>query len=140
MSTSPSDAHGWATRTFQTTVALTAWTVAWVASLALATFGPGALWNDVPALTVGAIVVSVLIGVGMLIAHKRQLQTMDELQRATQLQAMAWSLGAGLVGGTALTLLDRHDVIGIDVGIGHLIVLMAVVYMIGTVAGTLRYR
>lgn len=140
MSTSPSDAHGWATRTFQTTVALAVWTVAWVASLALATFGPGALWNDVPALTVGAIVVSVLIGVGMLIAHKRQLQTMDELQRATQLQAMAWSLGAGLVGGTALTLLDRHDVIGIDVGIGHLIVLMAVVYMIGTVAGTLRYR
>jgi hypothetical protein len=140
MSTSPSDAHGWATRTIHASIALAAWTVAWVASLALATFAPGALWNDMPALTVGAIVVSVLIGVGMLLAHKRQLQTMDEFQRATQLQAMAWSLGAGLVGGTALTLLDRHDVIGIDVGIGHLIVLMAVVYMIGTVAGTLRYR
>jgi hypothetical protein len=140
MSMNRSDAGTWESRATHTTLALAGWTVAWVASLALAAFGPGALWNDMPALTIAAIAASVLIGIGMLIAHKRLLEAMDELQRATQLQAMAWSLGAGLVGGTALTLLDRHDVIGIDVGVAHVIVLMAVVYMVGTVVGTLRYR
>lgn len=139
MSTNRTDAGAWEARTARTTLALAAWTVAWVASVALASFGPGALWSE-PALTAAAIVVSVVVGIGMLIAHRRQLQAMDELQRATQLQAMAWALGAGLVGGTALTLLDRHGVIGLDVGVGHVIVLMAAVYMIGTVAGTLRYR
>ena len=140
MSTNPTGAGTWAARTTRTTLALAGWTVGWVASLALAAFGPGSIWHDAPVLTVAAIVLSVLVGIGMLLAHRRQLAATDELQRATQLQAMAWALGAGLVGGTALTLLDRHGVIGLEVGVGHLIILMAVVYLIGSVAGSLRYR
>lgn len=134
------EAGPWESRVARSALALAAWTVAWVASLALAAFGPGALWDEESALTGAAIGASLLIGIGMLVAHRRQLQAMDELQRATQLEAMAWSLGAGLVGGTVLSLLDRFDVIGLDAGIGHLIVLMALVYVIGTMVGTLRYR
>ena len=134
------EAGPWESGVARSTLALAAWTVAWVASLAFAAFSPGALWDEGSALTVAAIGASVLIGIGMIIAHRRQLQTMDELQRATQLEAMAWSLGAGLVGGTVLSLLDRFDVIGLDAGIGHLIVLMALVYVVGTIVGTLRYR
>ena len=139
MTTQP-PADAWVRRTIRSTLGLAAWTVAWVASLALARFGPGSLWNDQPALTLVAIACTVLIGIGMLFAHKRYLQTLDELQRSTQMQAMAWSLGAGLVGGLAWSLFARHNLVGIEPGIEHLVGIMAVVYMVGSIVGTLRYR
>jgi predicted membrane protein len=129
----------WAARMIRNTVALAAWTAVWVATLALARFGPGGLWNDA-ALTVLAIVFSVLAGVGMLLANKRHLSGLDEMQRTIQLQAMAWALGAGLVGGCAWTLSDRHDLIAFDATIAHLVMFMAVVYLAGCIAGLRRYR
>jgi len=140
LSTHPPDTHAWASRMIRTTLGLAAWTAAWVASLALAAFGPGVLWNDQPAPTVVAIAFSVLVGVGMLFANKRNLQGLDELQRTIQLQAMAWSLGAGLVGGCAWSLFARHDLVGFEAEIGHLIAFMGLVYLAGCVAGALRYR
>ena len=140
MSTDPADTGAWASRMIRNTVGLAAWTAAWVASLALAAFGPGVLWNDHPVPTLIAIGVNVLIGIGMLLANKRNLQGMDELQRTIQLQAMAWSLGAGLVGGLALSLLARHDLVGFEAEIAHLVAFMALVYMAGSVGGLLRYR
>lgn len=134
------DTNAWAVRSARATLTLAAWTAAWVATLALAAFGPGALWNDEPAPTIAATVVNVLVGIGMLLANKRNLQAMDELQRAIQLQAMAWSLGTGLVGVPAWTLLARHGVIGVDVEVAHLIGFMAVVYVVGCFIGVLRYR
>ena len=65
---------------------------------------------------------------------------MDELQRTIQLQAMAWSLGAGLVGGSAWSLFARHELVGFEAEIAHLVVFMGLVYLVGCVAGLLRYR
>jgi hypothetical protein len=121
------------------TVGLAAWTAAWVGSLALARFGPGRLWPEPSALTAAAIGVSILVGIGMLVANKRHLLGMDELQRILQLQAMAWSLGAGLVAGTAWVLLDRHRLVAVDASIGHLIVLMALAYLAALAVGLRRY-
>ena len=129
----------WARQTVST-LGLAAWTASWVASLALARFGPDVLWNDQPLLTLVAIGLTVLVGIGMLFAHKRYLQALDELQRTTQMQAMAWSLGIGLVGGLAWTLFARHDLVGFDAEIAHMVVLMAAVYMVGSIGGVLRYR
>jgi len=140
MAAHPPDTGAWATRMVRNTLGLAAWTGAWVASLALAAFGPDALWNGDAPLTMIAIAFNVLVGVGMLFANKRTLQAQDELQRTIQLQAMAWSLGIGLVGGLAWTLFDRHDLIAFDAEIAHLVALMGVVYLIGSVAGLLRYR
>ena len=140
MSAHPHDTGAWASRMIRNTLGLAAWTAAWAASVALAAFGPGMLWNHQPAPTLMAIAFSVLVGVGMLFANKRNLQALDELQRTIQLQAMAWSLGAGLVGGVAWTLFARHDLVGFEAEIGHLVAFMAVVYMAGCVAGLLRYR
>ena len=140
MTTHPPDTGAWASQMIRNTLGLAAWTAAWVASVALAAFGPGILWNDQPVLTLLAITFSVLVGVGMLFANKRNLQGLDELQRTIQLQAMAWSIGAGLVGGVAWTLFARHGLVGFVAEIGHLVAFMGVVYMVGTVAGTLRYR
>jgi hypothetical protein len=140
MSARPHDSGAWASRMIRNTLGLAAWTGAWVASVALAAFGPRILWNDQPAPTLIAIGFTVLVGVGMLFANKRNLQALDELQRTIQLQAMAWSLGAGLVGGVAWTLFARHDLVGFEAEIAHLVAFMGVVYLAGCVAGLLRYR
>ena len=140
MSAHSPEAGAWASRVTRKTLGLAAWTAAWVGSVALAAFGPEVLWNNQVAPTLLAIAFNVLIGVGMLFANKRNLQAQDELQRTMQLQAMAWSLGAGLVGGIAWTLFDRHDLVGFEAEIAHLVAFMGVVYMVGSVAGFLRYR
>ena len=133
-------ADAWAARTIRSTIALAAWTAAWVATLAFATFAPARLWSGSLVPTLLAIALNVLVGVGMLWANKRYLSGLDELQRAIQLEAMAWALGAGLVGGCAWTLFDLHDLIGFEASIAHLVMFMAVVYMAGCVAGVRRYR
>ncbi len=140
MSAHTPETKAWASRMARNTVGLAAWTATWAATVALAAFGPDALWNNERAPTMLAIAFSVVVGIGMLFANKRYLQSLDELQRTIQLQAMAWSLGAGLVGGTAWTLFARHELVGFEAEIGHLIVLMALVYLAGSIAGLLRYR
>ena len=140
MSTPPPAASTWASGMIRNVLALAAWTGAWVASLALAAFGPAMFWNDQPGPTLIAIAFNLLVGGGMLFANKRYLKSLDELQRTIQLQAMAWTLGAGLVGGLAWTLLARHDLVGTEAEIAHLVMFMGAVYMAGCVAGVLRYR
>lgn len=129
----------WAARMIRHTLGLAAWTAAWVATVALARFGPGALWNEQSAATGLAIAFNVLIGIGMLIANKRHLQAMDELQRTIQLQAMAWALGAGLVAGMAWTLLDRYGLVAFEASIAHLVIFMALAYLTGIAVAARRY-
>jgi hypothetical protein len=140
VATHPPDAGEWASRMIRSTLGLAAWTVAWAATLALAAFGPEVLWNHEPAPTLAAIAFNVLVGIGMLLAHKRYLQGLDELQRTIQLQAMAWTLGAGLVGGLAWTLLTRFELVPFEAGIAQLVIFMGAVYVVATIAGSLRYR
>ena len=138
MTPQPTESAAWESRSVRSTAAMAGWTAAWVATVALAAFGPEILWNDQPALTLAAIGLSVLVGIGMLFANKRNLLAMDELQRGIQLQAMAWTLGAGLVGGVAYSLLA--ELAGFEAEIGHLIAFMSLVYLTGSIAGQLRYR
>jgi hypothetical protein len=140
VTTNPSETNAWSSRVVRNTLGLAIWTIAWVASMALAAFGPGLLWNDQPEPTLLAIAFGVVVGARMLLANKRYLLALDELQRAIQLEAMAWSLGAGLVGGTAWTLLARHDLMAFEAQIGHLLAFMAVAYLVGCLAGLRRYR
>ena len=140
MSSHTPDSGAWESRTARNTLGLAAWTIAWVASLALAAFGPEFLWNNESAPTLVAIAFNVAVGIGLLLAYKRYLQALDELQREIQLQAMAWSLGAGLIGGTAWTLFMTLDVVAFEAEIAHLTMFMSAVYLVAIVAGTLRYR
>ncbi len=140
MNPNSSDPAAWESRSVRSTLSLAAWTFAWAASVALAAFGPAIVWNDDPVPTLAAIGLSVLVGFGMLLANKRSLQAMDELQRRIQLQAMAWTLGAGLVGGIAWSLFARHELVGFDAEIAHLVAFMSLVYVAGCITGNLRYR
>lgn len=119
---------------------LALWTGAWVVSMALATFGPQFLWNDFPALSIGAILLNVILGIGMILANRNYLDRLDELQRKIQLEAMAFSLGLAVVLGLAYSLLDVTNLVYFDAEISHLVILIGLTYFAGTLIGQYRYR
>ena len=139
MNSSSPDSRGLAERTRRNTLRLGGWTAAWVITLAIAVFGPALAW-DGKALSLGAILVNVAAGIGMIIANKRHLDGLDELQRKIQLDAMGIALGVGLVGGLAYSALDISNVIATDAEISLLVMLIGLTYFIGVVVGQRRYR
>ena len=122
------------------TALLALWTFAWVATLALARFGPSHLWDSQPAASWAAVAINLAAGVGWIVAHARFLRGIDELQRKIMQDALAITLGVGWVAGFAYVVTDAADLIALDADIGVLTALLAVVYMIAIVGGNLRYR
>lgn len=114
----------------QNTSNLAKWTVAWLLTLAIASFGPHFLWQDQTVITVAAIVINILVGVMMILANKRQLQGMDELQQRVQLNAMGITLGASLVFGLAYSLLQSSGLVLFNEDISHLVLFMGVTYLV----------
>ena len=135
-----SNTNAWEARTKKNTKSLAVWTVAWTLSMALATFGPKFIWQGDRLLTILAILLNLGLGIGMIVANKRHLKGLDELQQKIQLEAMALALGVGLVGGLSYSLLDITNLIHSDAEISHLVILMALTYMGGIVAGQVRYK
>lgn len=115
------------------------WTLAWLISLAIATFGPLSLWEGHTNLSIIAIGLNLAVGIGMILANKRHLKAMDELQQKIQLEAMGITLGITLVVGLAYSVLDTANVIAFDAEISHLITIMGLTYGVATVAGHRRY-
>ena len=119
---------------------LALWTLAWVATLALARFGPRLLWGSQPVASWAAVATNLAVGIGWIVAHARYLREIDELQRKIMQDALAVTLGVGWVGGFAYVVADAADLIAQDVGNGVLPALLAVVYMIAIVVGNIKYR
>lgn len=136
MSTKSSD---WDARNKRNTFRLGYWTSAWVATLAVAVFGPLLVW-DGKVLTLASILLNIGVGVGMIVANKQHLDGLDELQRKIQLEAMALALGAGLVGGMAYSTMDVTNLIPGDAEISFLVMLISVTYMLGIYFGRRKYQ
>jgi hypothetical protein len=111
------------------TVNLAIWTFAWVASVALVTFGGMFLWDDNTLLTSLAIIVNIGLGIGMIIANRRFLLDSDELMKKLHLEAMSLTLGLVLIFGIAYSLMDQRNIIPFDAEIGHLVIFMSLSYM-----------
>ena len=137
MSTQTGD---WALRQKRNTQRLAVWTAAWVLTMALATFGPTFIWAENKLLTVIAIAVNLAVGAGMILANKRHLLGLDEMQQRVQLEAMGITLGVGLVAGLGYSLLDITDVIAVDAEIAFLIMLMGLTYLTALFTGLRRLR
>lgn len=133
-------APGWQANVKQQTIRLAYWTLAWLVSMAVATFGPLMLWSSSTPITLAAIGINVLIGFGMIRANRNHLQSLDELQRKISLEAMALTLGVGLVIGLAYSNLDVADIIGFDAEISHLVILMALTYLSAIGLANRKYR
>ncbi|MCL1066873.1 hypothetical protein L2735_08650 [Shewanella olleyana] len=130
----------WKANNCRDTKSLAKWTTAWVVTMAIANFGPKFIWQENELLTLLAIVVNLAVGVGMILANKRHLAGLDELQQRIQLNAMAGSLGVGLIVGLSYSNLDVTGLIGFDAEISHLVIIMALTYMVGILLGNRKYQ
>jgi heme exporter protein D len=126
-------------RTRRNTVRLGLWTGAWLISMAVAVFGPIFVWES-RAVSLVAILINVALGICMMIANKRYLDGLDELQRKIQLDAMALALGMGLVIGLGYSAMDIANVIEVDAEISFLVMLIGVIYLLGILIGRRKYQ
>ena len=76
----------------------------------------------------------------MIRVFKQYLLGLDELQRKIQLDAMALTLGVGMVVGVSYELLEDIKLITFEPEISHLILLMCLTYCIGIILGNRRYQ
>lgn len=119
------------------TVHLAKWTLAWVLTLALASFGPKSLWPEQSTLfSIAAVVLNISAGIMMILANKRHLAGLDELQQRLHLNAMAITLGGSLVFGLAYSVLQTSGIISLRQGISHLVMFMGITYFVCVVVMT----
>lgn len=118
---------------------LAAWTWSWVATMAIATFGPKYIWDDHTLLTVLAVVVNLANGILMILANRSLFNDFDELERKIHLESMALTLGSAVVVGLSYTLLDTTNLIKHDAEISNLVLFIGVMYLICITVNTKRY-
>jgi hypothetical protein len=125
----------------RTTAWLFLWTLAWVATLALAKFGPQHVWDSSQAMSRTAVAVNLVAGIGWIVAFTRFLRAQDELQRKIVQDALAITLGAGWVAGFAYVVAENAGLVtgGVDIAVG-LPVLLGVVFVAAFAVGRIRYR
>ncbi|MEL6200590.1 MAG: hypothetical protein AAFR09_10375 [Pseudomonadota bacterium] len=121
------------------TLRLAQWTGAWLVTVALAVFGARFLWENNATLSVLAIALQAAVGAGMIIANKRHLLNLDELQQRIQLEAMGITLGVTLIAGIAYSSLDIVNVISGDAEISFLVMLMGITYLMSLLVVRRRY-
>lgn len=127
-------------RSNRATAHLIVWTLAWIATLALARFGPALLWGpqQVAASWV-AVVINLAVGVGWIIAHMRFLRAVDDLNRKIVLDAIAVTLGVGFVVGFAYVVANSAGLVA-DVDVAIFPALLGAVYVLAFLVGRIRYR
>jgi len=118
---------------------LALWTWSWVATLAVATFGPVLIWDGHLTLTLFAILTNLVNGVLMILANRKLFNHYDELERKIHLESLALTLGLTVVVGLAYSLLDQTNVIPFDAEISVLVLFIGLNYMITLLINRKRY-
>ncbi len=134
------DSGNWAASGLRNSVRLMFWCAAWVASMALAAFGPRLMWNFDTLLTTLFVLINLGIGFGMIVATKRYLKGLDEMHQKIFLDAAVLTLGVGLVCGNSYELLEDIRLITFQPEISHLILLMCLTFLTAMIVGHRKYR
>lgn len=119
---------------------LALWTWTWVATLAIATFGPEFIWDDHTFLTVFAILVNFVNGILMILANRDLFNHFDELEKKLHLEAMGITLGLTMVVGLTYSVLDQKDIIPMDAEIGFLVMFMGLCYLTALTINAKKYK
>ncbi len=128
------------TKNCANTITLRNWTVAWVITMAIAAFAPKFIWDYNTAFSVIAILINAVIGFRMLVANRVYLRGLDEMQQKILMDAMALSLGVGLVVGLSYELLEDIKLITFQPEINHLVIVMVITYLIAVISGHRKYQ
>jgi hypothetical protein len=131
---------GYQSRFQKNTKRLVGWNGAWVAATFLMLLGPKVLWSNALGFTLSAVGLDVAVGVGMVLATKKYVMELDELQRKVFLNALGIAMGVGLITGVPLSAMDAYHVIPFHANIGLLIILMGLAFFVSFLYGTWRYR
>ena len=140
MNTSNKHSFDYETNNRKSMVQLRNWTLAWLMASALAVYGPKWLWGYSTAPSILFVLVNVVVGFAMIWSLKRHMQALDELQRRIMLDASALSLGVGLVCGLAYEMLEDIRLISFQPEISHLVMLMALTYLVGIMLGNRKFQ
>lgn len=132
--------ENWNTQLKRNTKKLAVWSTLWTGSMALATFGPKFIWDENVSLTVLAVIINALLGIGMILTNIKHINSLDDLQKKIQLDAMGIALGVGVVGGLSYTLLDVTNLITVDAEIGFLVIFISLTYLVALLIGKMRYK
>jgi len=76
----------------------------------------------------------------MILANKKYLAELDELQRKVQLNSMGITLGVGLIAGVPISVMDAYHLIPFHSDIAYLLILMILTFAVSNLYGTWRYR
>lgn len=140
MNKKKTDSTKWATTNKRHNLRLSAWSGAWVLSTALAAFGPKLLWDFDTLLTISAVIISLIVGFGMIRATKRYLLGLDEMHQKIFLDASVLTLGVGLVCGNTYELLEDIRLISFEPEISHLVILMSLTFLTAMILGHRKYQ
>ena len=132
--------NGYQARTRTNVIQLFRWNGAWGVATALMAFGPKFLWNGALLLTLMAVGLDVAVGVGMILANKKYLAELDDLQQKVQLNSMGITLGVALIAGVPFSVMDAYHVIPFHADIGYLLILMSLTFAVSNLYGAWRYR
>lgn len=132
--------ENWETQIKKNTFKLSIWSAIWTGSMALATFGPKFIWDKNVTLTVLAVLLNAIFGIGLILANIKHINALDDLQKKIQLDAMGVALGTGIVGGLSYTLLDITNLISNDAEISYLVMFMSITYLISLIIGQKRFK
>ncbi|MCX2745342.1 hypothetical protein OO013_15800 [Mangrovivirga sp. M17] len=119
---------------------LSIWTFAWVITVALVSFGAKFLWDFNEAISIAAIILNLITGIGLILANRRYIMDLDELQRKIFMDAMAMALGVAVVGGLAYSMMDITNVIKGDAEISIVVMMIGITYMVSIIIGNFRYK
>jgi hypothetical protein len=132
--------EGYRSRTFAGVLRLLSWNVAWLAATWLMRFGPVFFWKQASALTWLGVGLDVVVGVGMVLATKKYVMGLDELQQKVYLNALGITVGVAVVAGVAAPVMSLYHVISFHAEIWHLVLLMGLTFIVSFAYGNWRYR
>lgn len=132
--------HSYSSRARRSTLRLFLWTAIWAVSLAVFAFGPRFIWHKAEPITWIACGVSILFGIGGIIAHRNQIRDQDEMLQRVSLEAYALTLGAVIIVGCPYSILQSYKFVPAEGAIPLLMVVIAVTLGTSMVVGVSRYR
>lgn len=119
---------------------LAAWTWTWVATMAIATFGPKFIWDDHVFLSTFSLMVNFATGILMILANRDLFNHFDELERKIHLEAIALTLGLSVVVGLSFSLLDQQNFIPFDADISFLVMFIGITYLVAVLVNSRRFK
>ena len=124
---------------FNNTKKLAFWTLIWVLATALATFGPEFIWEN-SLFTYAGVGLFLITGAVMILANRKYILNLDELQQRMHLEAMAISLGIAVVLGLGLSILEQQDLLGFKMDFAFMTIVISLTYLAGLAINTRRFK